>query len=65
MVTLQAYHVNVRWITTYYVTTISQRNEWILIVNFVNQESLKLTYYDDKIFKDMRKIDECLEKQGL
>lgn len=65
MVTLQAYHVNARWITTYHVTAIPQKNEWILIVNFVNQESLRLTYYDDKVFKDMKKIDECLEKQGL
>ena len=65
MVNLQAYHVNTRWITTYHVTAIPQRNEFTLTVNFVNQESLKLIYNDDKVFKDLKKIDDDLEKQGL
>lgn len=62
MVILQAQHINTKWITTYHVMAVPQMNTWNLIINFVNQQSLKLIYHDETVFKDLKKIDADLTK---
>lgn len=63
MIVIKSFHINVRAIAYYQVIATDKPNDWILRINFVSPGYyIEIHYYDDEVFKDLKRIDNAFKE---
>lgn len=64
MIEIKSYHINLNAIAYYEVHATSQSNDWILRINFLMPGYyIEIHYYDDEVFKDLKKLDTAFKEK--